>query len=87
MSIESQLAQFIQADLTADAGRRVQPDDDLLGDGILDSAGIAQLLGFIEESFGIAVADEDLTAENFETISAVADLIQSKRDDSPIDAV
>ncbi len=45
---------------------------------MLDSAGMAQLIGFVQETFGVEVGDDDLVAENFETVAAIARLVESK---------
>jgi len=47
-------------------------DDALLGKGIVDSLGVMELISFIEEEFGVVVADADVTERNFETVAAVA---------------
>jgi len=47
-------------------------DDPLLAKGVVDSMGVAELLGFIESEFGIVVADEDVTEENLGTLNAIA---------------
>jgi acyl carrier protein len=38
-----------------------------------------QLVSFLEETFDIEVDDEDVVLENFMTISAINDFIQSKK--------
>jgi acyl carrier protein len=57
---------------------RVNNSDPLLGSGILDSLGVLEIVTFIEQEYGIAVSDEDLIPENFETIDYIAAFIQSK---------
>ena len=47
-------------------------DDRLLAKGVVDSMGVAELLGFLETEFGIVVADEDVTEENLGTLNAIA---------------
>lgn len=49
----------------------LDPDDDLLGLGIIDSHGIVELVAYLEERHGIAVADDDLTPENFGSIAGI----------------
>ena len=40
----------------------------LLDSGLLDSLGILDVVGFLEESFGITLNDDELLPENFQTI-------------------
>jgi acyl carrier protein len=52
--------------------------DDLLGGGILDSLGMMKLISFIEETFSIDVAPEDMVIENFMTVENVCEYINKK---------
>ena len=56
-------------------------DDDSLTDcGYLDSLTIFQLIAFVEDSFSVRVADDEITLDNFGTIGAVARLVAGKLD-------
>ncbi|HEY3279525.1 MAG TPA: acyl carrier protein [Gemmatimonadales bacterium] len=46
--------------------------DRLLAKGIVDSMGVAELLGFLEAEFGVMVTDEDITEEHLGTLNAIA---------------
>ncbi|MEM9092766.1 MAG: acyl carrier protein [Cyanobacteria bacterium P01_F01_bin.53] len=50
---------------------QVEVDDDLLGEEIIDSMGIMQLIAFIEETFECSIPQADLTILNFRTIKAI----------------
>lgn len=50
---------------------QVEADDDLLGDEIIDSMGVMQLVAFVEDKFGCDVAQSDITITNFRTIKAI----------------
>lgn len=60
-------------------------DDDLkdetsfLDEGIVDSTGILELVAFIEETFKIAVEDEELIPENLDSISNVVNYLGRKK--------
>lgn len=56
----------------------LEATDDLLGGGILDSLGMMKLITFIEETFNIEVAPEDMVIENFMTVENVCEYISSK---------
>ncbi len=53
--------------------------DSLIRGGILDSTGIHELVLFIEEEFGIAIAPEEMTPANFDSIDAVDAFVSGKR--------
>ena len=57
-------------------GRRLDEDTGLLGQGIgLDSVEVLQLVGAIEEDFGLTIDDEALEAEHFATIGTVVTFV------------
>lgn len=43
-----------------------------------DSMTIVNLLGEIEEQFGVELDDDDITADNFATVDSIADLINAQ---------
>ncbi|MCL4863705.1 MAG: acyl carrier protein [Caldilineaceae bacterium] len=59
-------------------------DDALLGSGIVDSLGILELVGFVEEAFGVTVDVEDLQPENFQSIDRIAIFVESKSFDEVV---
>ncbi|HEY7693145.1 MAG TPA: acyl carrier protein [Gaiellaceae bacterium] len=77
MEIAGQIEAFIAAEL-GDPAKRVTARDDLLDDGLLDSAGLAQLVSYLEEQFDIEIDDEELVPANFRTTEAIADLVARK---------
>ncbi len=57
----------------------IGPDTPLLGAvPELDSMAVLELIVDLEKRFGIRVADEDVTAEVFETLAALTDFVRSK---------
>jgi acyl carrier protein len=62
-----------------------QNRDDLLdttsltGSGILDSTAVLELVGFIEETFGIEVADDELVPQNLDSIEGIASFVARKK--------
>jgi len=56
--------------LYGDSGRL--HDDTLFSeDGIIDSTGVLELVGFLEERFGIQVEDEDFSMENMNSLRRI----------------
>jgi acyl carrier protein len=57
-------------------GRQLDESTGLLGQGIgLDSVEVLQLVGAIEEDFGLTIDDEALEAEHFATIGTVVTFV------------
>lgn len=53
-------------------------DEPLLSTGILDSLGVLELVAFIEQSFPIRLADEDLVPANFERLSLLTAFVERR---------
>lgn len=61
-------------------GASMLPDGaSLLEQGIIDSTGVLDLLMFLEEEFGIQVADADVVPDNFDSVTNLARYVESKR--------
>ena len=46
--------------------------------GIIDSTGILELVSFLEETFRVSVADEELVPENLDSIANIVAYLQKK---------
>ncbi len=57
----------------------IMPEDDLLGSGLVESMGMMRLVQFIEETYDLKVPPQDMTIENFMTVEAMVNYIQSKK--------
>ena len=53
--------------------------DSLLDKGVIDSTGVLELVGFIEERFGVEVKDEDLMPENLDSINNLVGYLERKK--------
>ncbi len=53
-------------------------DASFLEAGIIDSTGVLELVCFLESSFGIEIADDEMLPENLDSIRAVSAYVQRK---------
>lgn len=79
MSTEDRVRKYIIDEL----GYRGSPADlnndfPILENEVLDSMGIMQVVSFLESEFDVEIDDEDLVPDNFGTIGAIANLVDSK---------
>lgn len=78
MDIKQKLIDFLYDDSLKDEFKDLDPDDSLLELGIVDSVKMLDLIGYIEDTFNIKVDEEDLYPENFDSLNAIEEYIQSK---------
>ncbi len=77
---EDLIRQYINDELAKDVLREPIRDDDLLLERqILDSLGLFQLVGYLENEFDIEVRDEELLPANFGSVRDIARLVREKQ--------
>jgi len=54
-------------------------DASFLEEGIVDSTGVLELVMFVEETFNIAVEDEEILPANFDSVNQLAQYVRSKK--------
>lgn len=80
MSVAADVERFILEELmTGSAVDAIDHDEDLLSTGVIDSHGLMQLVVFLRDRCGIAVPEEALTPENFQTIASIDAFVQRAR--------
>lgn len=76
---EERIKQFILSDLIKDGSATdLENDENLIDSGVVDSLGIMKLVAFLEKSFKVAVSDDEILLDNFETIDAISGFLSSK---------
>lgn len=57
----------------------LKDEDNFLDLGIIDSLGFVRLVEEIESRYGVIIEDVEITEENFGSIDAIANYVESKR--------
>jgi acyl carrier protein len=79
MMIEAQIKDYIARNLLfSDNGYPYSDDVSFLDEGIVDSAGVMELVAFVEDDFHIAVEDLEITPENFDSVTKIAAYVRRK---------
>lgn len=77
---ESAVREFLVTDVFYDRDLRdLTVDDSLLDRGLLDSLAILKTVTFVEEQFGVTIPDDQVLPEHFETVKAIAALVEKQR--------
>ena len=70
---------YILENFLFDADENALNDDEsFLKQGVLDSTGILELVGWLESEFAIQVKDEELIPENLDSVKLIAAYINRK---------
>jgi len=79
MSVEDKLRTYVLENyLFTDDQSELDNADSFLDKGIVDSTGILEIIGFIEEEFGITVEDDEMVPENLDSINNLVAYIARK---------
>ena len=79
--MKQQIREFLKNNRAVASEAEFNDDDSLLEAGVIDSMTMIDLIAFLEGEFGIAVDDDDMTPENFDSVNAIAAYVQSKQSD------
>ena len=78
-AIEQRVRQFIGENYYVDDALQMASAGSLIGAGVIDSTGVLELVEFLESEYGIAIAEEEVTPENLDTIERIASFISRKQ--------
>jgi acyl carrier protein len=77
--VNLRLREFIAETFPLARNQPFSDDESLFASGIVDSLGIMDLVGLLEDEYAIVLSDEDFVSDNFETISRLAAFVETKR--------
>ena len=77
--MHQQIADFIAQKILRQPKRVINPADALISRGLIDSFSLEDLALFVEDTFGVRIADSELNANTFDSIEQLANLIASRK--------
>ena len=70
--------EFIAENFLFRADAEIDDNQSLLESGVMDSTGVQELIAFLESSYGISIADEEIIPQNLDSVEAVTDYLARK---------
>jgi acyl carrier protein len=78
--MEAELRSFLAENfLLGEEFRGLSGSASLIEAGIIDSTGVLELVGFLEEAYEIEITDSELVPENLDSIDNVVRFVGAKR--------
>jgi acyl carrier protein len=78
--VENEIRAFIADNfLLGDDVENLPSSASLIDAGIIDSTGVLELVGFLEDRYGIRIADHELLPENLDSIDNVVGFVGQKQ--------
>ena len=70
--------EFIAENFLFRTDAEIDDNQSLLERGVMDSTGVLELIAFLESSYGISIADEEIIPQNLDSVEAVTDYLARK---------
>ncbi len=70
------IIKFIGAEVSLDPDHVITGSTDLLLTGLVDSLGVIDIVGWIEDKHGLMIDPADITLENFQTVDQMVGYIE-----------
>ncbi|GGX62177.1 acyl carrier protein [Streptomyces hiroshimensis] len=68
---EEEIARFVTDHFLDDEADGLDPDQDLLADGAIDSLGVLHVAAWLEKQYGVTLPDGALSLRNFRSVRAI----------------
>ena len=69
---------IVESFLFGQENGKLANDASLLEAGIIDSTGVLELIGFLEQRYGIKVQDEEIVPENLDSVERLVRYVEGK---------
>jgi acyl carrier protein len=79
MSTNERVKAFITTNFYVPDPAALTDDASLLDRGIIDSTGVLEIIGFLEQEFGVTVDDAEILPENLDSVGRIVDFIAKKK--------
>ena len=79
MEIDQQVREFITTNFYVSNLASLDENASLLEQGVIDSTGILEVIGFIEDTFGIETSDSEMVPDNLDSIARIVRFVRSKK--------
>ena len=84
MNYVETVREFVVENFLFGDGDSLKEDTSFLGQSIIDSTGILELVMFLEETYNMKVEDDELVPENLDNLGNIARFIERKLNGNPV---
>ena len=80
VTTKKELREFIvEAFLFGDESDPFEDGDSFMQKGVIDSTGVLELVAYLEENYGVTVADEEMIPDNLDSLNNLVAFINKKK--------
>jgi acyl carrier protein len=81
-TIEREIREFLDENFPLGDGLSLAGGDSLQEAGVVDSLGVLELIGFLEQRYGLQVSDAEVLPENLDSIDSMTQFVMAKLGES-----
>jgi len=78
MSSKEQVRSFITTNFYVADAAALSNEASLLDQGVIDSTGVLEIIGFLEDTFGFTVEDAEMIPDNLDSVDKIDAFISRK---------
>ena len=79
METKAQVRTFVLGNFYVADAKALADDTSLIDQGIVDSTGVLEVIGFVESAFGVTVTDDEMLPENLDSIAQIVAFVERKK--------
>jgi acyl carrier protein len=83
VDVGQRVRQFIAENFYIREAMAIADETSLIATGYVDSTGMLEVISFLEEHYGISIADTEMTPANLETIGRIVRFVAGKQEKAP----
>lgn len=83
MNYKKDIQDFVISNFLFGDATRLEDEVSFLDAGIVDSAGILELVSFLEDKYGIRIGNEEMLPDNLDSVNRVEAFLQRKLNGCP----
>ena len=76
--MKDKVRKFIETNFYVPEGETLADEASLIDRGVIDSTGVLELIGFLQDEYKIEVADDEMVPENLDSIGRIDAYLKRK---------
>lgn len=73
------ITRYIAEKIIKQPNKKIAADQPLISSGLIDSFSLVDLALYVEDTFGVHIDDAELSADTFDSVAQLADLIRARQ--------
>lgn len=78
-ALQERLREYLKLEILRDPSYPLGDEDPLISSGLIDSFSLVDIALWVESNLGVRVDNSELNADNFDTVSELADFIEQRQ--------